>query len=81
MTKNYCKLRGRAREKGLTLAKLAEKIGISSMSLGNKLAGKTDFTLTEIKSIVSALDISPEYIPAYFFTAEVKETEHLEGQA
>ncbi len=67
MLKNYNKLRGKIRERGLTLAELARQIGMSNTSISNKLSGKTDFSLSEIRDIVRVLEISIETIPSYFF--------------
>lgn len=47
----YRVLRGEMVKAGISVAKLAEKIGISEKSLRNKLNGTTDFTWPEAKTI------------------------------
>lgn len=46
-------LRGEMAKYGLTIKDIAEIIGISYQAMFNKLHGKTEFTLTEAKKIVS----------------------------
>lgn len=67
MSSNYNKLRGKIREAQLTNSGLAQLIGISATSLSNKLNGKVDFTLTEIRKILIALNIPPTEMNLYFF--------------
>jgi hypothetical protein len=67
MPNNYNKLRGKIREAGKTCAEIAQEIGISPTSFSYKLSGKTDFLISEIQSLVSALNINPEETAAYFF--------------
>ena len=45
---------------GFTQKKVAEKIGISENSLSRQLAGKRDFTLTEVNQLISLLNLSDE---------------------
>ena len=45
---------------GFTQKKVAGKIGISENSLSRKLAGKRDFTLTEVNKLISLLNLSDE---------------------
>ena len=54
---NYSKLKGRAREKGMTLEKIHEETGISISSLSDKWNGKRFFK--------KLLDL--ESVDAYFF--------------
>lgn len=63
----YAKLRGRIREKFGTEGKLAEALGISSISLSRKLNGGTQFKSEEIKKWCSLLDIPIEEAGLYFF--------------
>lgn len=47
----YRVLRGEMVKAGLSVAKLAEKIGVAEKTLRNKLNGETDFTFPEAKTI------------------------------
>jgi len=62
MTQDFSKLKGRMREMGYSQEKLAKEVGISSASLQNKLSGKSDFRLKEMKTISLLLKISPNDI-------------------
>lgn len=66
MTK-YAKLLGRIKERGLTQAKLAGKIGKNQSTVCEKLKGKSVFTAKEIDDICKVLDISNDQIGEYFF--------------
>lgn len=57
--------------KGLTIPKLAEKIGIGKKALYQKFKGITQFTLPEIRSICSVLNIQGERILEIFFNDKV----------
>ena len=67
VAKKYSRLRGLAIELGLTHAEIAQAIGISPTSFSNKISGKFDFTIPEMKAICSILKIEPQEIGAYFF--------------
>lgn len=67
MTYNYSKLIGRIAEKGFTRESLSENVGISPMSLYNKLHSKSYFNQLEIDKIAELLDIESAEIPFYFF--------------
>ncbi len=62
MSQDFSKLKGRMREMGYSQEKLAKEVGISSASLQNKLSGKSDFRLKEMKTISLVLKISPNDI-------------------
>ncbi len=66
--KNYQKLLGRMKECGYTQAELAEKIGITSVALNNKLKGIRDFKGSEIENISVVLGISNSNLHEYFFS-------------
>ena len=66
---DYSKLKGRAREKGLTLKKIQEKTGINASILSQKWNGKRRFTQDEMSVLKDALDL--ESIDAYFFTVKL----------
>lgn len=73
MTKfDYSKLRGKIREFG-TQEAFANAIGISTVTLSERLNNKSQFTQNEINKTVDILKIEPEKIPIYFFTPKVKE--------
>lgn len=73
MTKfDYSKLRGKIREFG-TQEAFANAIGISTVTLSERLNNKSQFTQNEINKTVDILKIEPEEIPIYFFTPKVKE--------
>ena len=54
-----------------TIPKLAEKIGIGKKALYQKFKGITQFTLPEIRSICSVLNIQGERILEIFFNDKV----------
>ena len=73
MTKfDYSKLRGKIREFG-TQEAFANAIGISTVTLSERLNNKSQFTQNEINKTVDVLKIEPEEIPIYFFAPKVKE--------
>ncbi len=51
------KLEYEVKRKGLTLGELALKIGLSRSSLSRKMAGSTEFTLSEMQSIADVLNL------------------------
>ena len=63
---NYSKLKGRAREKDMTLAKIEKETGIKARVLSDKWNGKRYFTQAEMFALKQLLDL--ESIDAYFFT-------------
>ena len=66
---NYSKLLGRFREYGFTQKDIAERIGISHVTLSLKLNGKAQFHADEIAAICRLLDIPGADIGIYFFAA------------
>ena len=75
MAMNYDKLRGKIREVFHTQEAFAEALGISKTSLSKKLNGSVYFTQDEINRSCELLNIPKEFIPVYFFTPKVKQTE------
>lgn len=69
---DYRKLRGRIREKFGTQAEFSKKIGLSEVSVSNKLNNLVDWGQEEIEKTISALDIPYADIHAYFFTHVVE---------
>ena len=65
---NYNKLKGLIREKYITNANFANKIGISLTSLSNKLNNKVAWSQPEIYASKIALDLTEKEIDEIFFT-------------
>lgn len=65
---NYDRLLGKMREKHITQAELAKKIGISATSMYFSFKNRRDFRQDEILSVCGFLDIPLTEIPAYFFS-------------
>lgn len=65
---NMNMVKGKIVEKGYNLERFAEKIGITRKTLGKTLAGKRDFTASEILKICDVLAIEHSDIGTYFFT-------------
>lgn len=63
----YDKLRGRMAEKGYTIRKLAEDMGVHENTLSHKLYSETYFTAVEILRICELLDIQRYEMYDYFF--------------
>ena len=69
----FSKLRGRMVEKGYTGRSLAKELGISDVAFYKKMAGKTDWKLSEIYRIKVLLDIDD--LEPYFFTPKLLKSE------
>lgn len=67
-TYDYRKLRGRIKEKFGTQAEFSRKIGLSEVSVSNKLNNVVDWGQEEMENTISVLDIPYSDIHAYFFT-------------
>lgn len=67
-TYDYRKLRGRIKEKFGTQAEFSRKIGLSEVSVSNKLNNIVDWGQEEIENTIYALEIPYSDIHAYFFT-------------
>ena len=63
---NTGKLKAKLLEKGYTIQKIANEIGISYQSFSYKLNNKREFVASEIDKLCKILDISDK--DAYFFT-------------
>ncbi len=63
---DYSKLRGRIREKLGSEAKMAEGMGISTVSLSSKLNNKVGFTNSEMRKACEILEISDNDVGCYF---------------
>lgn len=69
---DYSKLRGKIREFG-TQEMFANAVGISTVTLSERLNNKSQFTQNEISKAAETLHLETDEIPAYFFTPKVKE--------
>lgn len=68
MPYDYRKLRGRIREKFGTQAEFSRNIGLSEVSVSNKLNNVVDWGQDEMESAIVALEIPFSDIHSYFFT-------------
>lgn len=68
MSFEYRKLRGRIVEKFGTVSNFAEHIGISIVSVSNKLRGVTQFSQNDIVLWCETLEIPLSDSGTYFFT-------------
>lgn len=68
MSYDYRKLRGRIREKFGTQAEFSRNIGLSEVSVSNKLNNVVDWGQDEMESVIVALEIPLSDIHSYFFT-------------
>lgn len=75
---DYSRLLGKIKEKGLTQAALAKRIGLSESTFNLKLSNKRAFKQQEIVKICRVLDIALENIPLYFFCVKTSENESFE---
>ena len=67
---DFRRLKGRMVELGYNQKMLAEKIGISRVSLSKKMNGKCEFTLSELYALIKVLNISN--VNYYFFDDVLK---------
>lgn len=51
----YNKVKGKMREMGMTYQDVAEKLGLSRVSLGDKINGKSDFLVSEAVALANIL--------------------------
>lgn len=65
---NYSKILGIMREQKMTQRDLAQKIGISEVSLNKKLTNKTQFKQDEMASILTVLGFSVHDVATIFFS-------------
>ena len=72
MPYDYRKLRGRIREKFGTQAEFSRNIGLSEVSVSNKLNNVVDWGQDEMESAIVALDSPFSDIHSYFFTHQVE---------
>ena len=70
---DYSKLLGKIKEKGLTCADFADKIGVSPPTLSLKLSNKAFFKQNEMKKTSEIIGFDISEIGAYFFCEESSE--------
>ena len=68
---NTNKLKGLMREKGITQAELAKKLGIMPCSCNLKINNRRDMTLDEAEVIADVLGIEVDEFGIYFFSRSV----------
>lgn len=71
---DYRKLRGLIREKFGTQAEFSKAVGLSEVSVSNKLNNIVDWGQEEMENAISALNIPYTGIYDYFFTHKVEKT-------
>jgi transcriptional regulator with XRE-family HTH domain len=69
---SYAKLRGKIREVFGTQEAFAEAMGISTVTLSQRLNNKVEWKTNEIAMACELLGIPLEEVAAYFFTIKVK---------
>lgn len=79
-TYGYRKLRGRIREKFGTQAEFSKIIGLSEVSVSNKLNNVVDWGQEEMENAISALEIPYSDIHAYFLLMQLRKTQQSGGQ-
>lgn len=57
-------IRDKMNQKGISVMKLSEELGLSKKTMYNKLQGNTEFTLSEVRELIQILNI--ENIRLYF---------------
>ena len=68
---NEKKIKARICELGLTIKSVADKMGLTAYTLGQKIAGKAPMSLKEARRLQEILRISDNEVVLYFFTKEV----------
>ena len=66
------KLQGKMRAKGFSLVKLANKIGLSTTGLFNKVHNQKEFLVSEVQAISTALGFSEQEVQEIFFAKDVE---------
>ncbi|WP_072520339.1 helix-turn-helix domain-containing protein [Gemella massiliensis] len=69
---DYNKLKGRIKEKNLTLNEFANKVNIGRTALYSKLERNGEFTESEMFRICNVLEIPLNEVSVYFFTKYVR---------
>lgn len=66
------KLQGKMREKGFTIRTLANRIGLTTTGLFNKIHNKKEFLVSEVQSIRTALSLDDNEVQDIFFATVVE---------
>lgn len=74
---NYSKLKGRVTECFDTQENFANAMGMSRVSISQKLNNISYFSQYEIDKACELLSIDPTEIPTYFFTHKVQITQEI----
>ena len=69
---SYAKLRGKIREVFGTQHAFATAMGVSSVTVSQRLNGKVQWKINEIARACELLGISLEEVSQYFFDIEIK---------
>ena len=77
---DYRKLRGKIKEKCGTQSIFANLIGLSEVSVSNKLNNNVEWSQEEIEDAVRVLEIPLAEIHSYFFIHKVEKTKLLKGE-
>ncbi len=64
--RHYLKLRVALMENGMTIADLAERLGMDKCSLGNRFNGRAPWKLSEVYDTLEILDLPIELAADYF---------------
>lgn len=67
---DYDKLRTTIADSGMTMVAIAQKSGILRTTLYGKLAGKAEFTASEIEGLSDALRLTTKQRDAIFFATK-----------
>ena len=71
MNFDYSKLKGKIKEVFGTQVAFAEAMGLSSVSVSDKLNNKTEFKASEIKKLAMILKLTVEEVFDIFFAEDV----------
>lgn len=61
------KLKGKIIEKGFTIEKVAENIGMNKSTMSRKLNNNSDFTIKQADALVKLLDLNLDEAMSIFF--------------
>ena len=64
---NFKKLKDRLFINGFTYEEVAKTLNISTTTFSNKINGKVDFTLTEIRKLTQNFNLTDEQLKDIFF--------------
>lgn len=76
-TFDYSALRGKIKEKCNTQMIFAQKMGLSSVSVSEKLNGRSWWSQLEICRALEILEISPISIAHYFFKQKLNKCNYI----